>query len=161
MKIVVLGNAGSGKSTLSRRLAERGSAERLSLDDVAFDGGIERRALRDSVDDVERFLASHASWVIEGCYADIVEAILGDCDELIFLNPGVDACVAHCRARPWEPDKFGSRAEQDAHLENLIEWVRAYEEREDEYGLRRHRALFDAFVGPKHEFVDPREYEAL
>ena len=22
---------------------------------------------------------------------------------LLFLNPGMETCVAHCRARPWEP----------------------------------------------------------
>jgi len=88
-----------------------------------------------------RFISVNQRWIIEGCYSDIIEPILAECEELIFLNPGVDVCIAHCRARPWEPEKFGSKEEQDENLDNLIEWVSAYEIRSDEYGLHRHRAL--------------------
>ena len=158
MKIILMGNAGAGKSTLARKLMGGNRVPRLSLDQVAFAGGAERRPLADSLADVRRFREAYASWIIEGCYADILQLILPECDELIFLNPGVEACRVHCRARPWEPEKFGSREEQDANLENLIGWVAAYETREDEYGLKRHRALFDAFAGKKREYRHPKEY---
>jgi adenylate kinase family enzyme len=61
MKIILLGNAGAGKSTLSRKLMAREPAARLSLDEVAFLGGTERRALQDSIRDVRRFMAWHDS----------------------------------------------------------------------------------------------------
>lgn len=161
MKVILLGNAGAGKSTLSDRLIAKSPAERLSLDAVAFKGGTERRPLQESVRDVKRFIEGSASWIVEGCYADIIEAILDECEELIFLNPGIDICVAHCRSRPWEPEKFGTEEEQDENLENLIEWVRTYEVRSDEYGLQRHRALYDSFSGRKREFTHPREYDLV
>lgn len=122
---------------------------------------MQRRPLPDSVADLKRFIATHESWIIEGCYADLIEAILSDCDELIFLNPGVDACLVHCRARPWEPDKFPSPREQDEHLASLIDWVKSYENREDEYGLPRHRAVYESFTGKKREFHHPEQYESL
>ncbi|WP_409526512.1 shikimate kinase [Nitrincola sp. MINF-07-Sa-05] len=161
MKMVLLGNAGSGKSTLSKKFITKQQAARLSLDEVAFQGGSERRRLQDSIADVKRFIADNEHWIIDGCYSDIIEPILADCEEFIFLNPGVDACIAHCRARPWEPEKFSSKEEQDEHLDNLIEWVTAYETRSDEYGLSRHRALFESFSGKKRELSDPREYESV
>ncbi len=37
MRVVILGNAGSGKTTLASWLAERGKAERLDLDTVAWE----------------------------------------------------------------------------------------------------------------------------
>lgn len=159
MRTILIGNAGSGKSTLARQLAARQSAARLSLDEVAFAGGVERRPLQDSIADVRRFIDAYANWIIEGCYADILAAVLDEGNELIFLNPGVEACIAHCRARPWEPEKFGTQQAQDETLNNLIAWIRDYDEREDEYGLRSHRALFEAFRGKKREFTDPRQYE--
>lgn len=161
MRVILLGNAGAGKSTLARRLAEREPAARLSLDEVAFQAGTERRPLQDSIADVLAFIGRNQSWIIEGCYSDILEPALAHCEELYFLNPGVEACVAHCRARPWEPEKFSSRAEQDENLENLIEWVRAYDTRSDEYGMQRHRLLFASFGGRKCEFNDPAEYERV
>ena len=39
MRVVILGNAGSGKSTLTSWLAQEGSAERLDLDTVAWEPG--------------------------------------------------------------------------------------------------------------------------
>ena len=158
MKVILLGNAGAGKSTLARRLLEREPAARLSLDEIAFSEGAERRPLAHSIADAQRFIDRHDSWIIEGCYADIIEPLLLHCDRLLFLNPGIETCVTHCRARPWEPEKFASEAEQQANLANLIAWVEAYATREDEYGLQRHRQLFDAFQGDKREFNDPGQY---
>lgn len=160
MKVILLGNAGAGKSTLARGLMQREPAARLSLDEVAFAGGTDRRPLEESVADVLAFVAANESWIIEGCYADILEAVLGHAGELYFLNPGVETCVAHCRARPWEPEKYATREAQEHNLDMLIEWVRSYETRDDEYGLRRHRALFAAFDGRKRELKDPVEYLA-
>ena len=161
MKMILLGNAGSGKSTLARKIMSKQAAARLFLDEVAFQDGAERRPLSDSIADVRRFMADNESWIIEGCYAEIIEAILGNCEELIFLNPGVDVCIAHCRARPWEPEKFSSKEEQDDNLENLIEWVAAYESRADEYGLSQHREIYDAFPRKKRELNHPSEYASI
>ncbi len=38
---------------------------------------------------------------------------------------------------------------------NLINWVKDYETRKDEYGLRRHRALYESFAGTKRECRHP------
>jgi adenylate kinase family enzyme len=160
MKVILLGNAGAGKSTLAKAFMLQQQAALLSLDDVAFQEGADRRPLEESVADVRRFIAENESWIIEGCYADIIEAILEHCEELIFLNPGVETCIAHCRARPWEPEKFGSSQEQNEGLEALIEWVRLYETRPDEYGLARHRALYESFQGKKQESNDPGQYRS-
>ncbi len=160
MKILILGNAGAGKSTLSRKILARHPAAQLSLDELAFAGGTDRRPLQDSVADVRCFIDAHDSWILEGCYADIIEPFLSECEALIFLNPGIEICVRHCRARPWEPQKFSSPGEQDANLKNLIGWVRGYETRDDEYGLRRHRAIYDAFRRRKHELTHPGQYES-
>ncbi|MFM7674169.1 MAG: AAA family ATPase [Synechococcus sp.] len=158
MRILLLGNAGAGKSTLAGNLIARQPAARLSLDQVAFRAGSERRPIEESVAEAERWIAGHESWILEGCYADILEPLLVHGEELLFLNPGVEVCLAHCRSRPWEPEKFASPEEQERNLPNLLAWVRSYETRLDEYGLARHRALFDAFPGRKREFTHPSQY---
>jgi adenylate kinase family enzyme len=151
-RIVIFGNSGSGKTSMARALAAEQGLAHLDLDLLAWDEPGERREPERSAADIQRFLDDHADWVVEGCYADLLEVALPFCTELRFLNPGTEACVAHCRARPWEPAKYASREEQDAKLAFLLDWVRQYETRDDEYSLARHRALFDAFAGPKQEF---------
>ncbi len=161
MKVIILGNAGAGKSTLARKLIARQPAARLSLDEVAFLGGAERRPLQDSVEAVKRWISEQDSWIIEGCYADILEPVLACADELIFLNPGIEACLAHCRSRPWEPEKFSSRQEQDANLDNLLQWVGSYDTRTDDYGLARHKELYESFEGKKRELGHPEAYASV
>lgn len=151
MKVVLLGNAGSGKSTLAKALQREGAAH-LALDAIAWNAGVERRPFAESIRALIDFIDAHDSWVIEGCYGELVRAALPHCDELRFLNPGVEACLANCRSRPWEPDKYASKSDQDAALTALLEWTAAYETRDDEFGLSYHRELFDAFTGAKQEY---------
>jgi len=152
-RILIFGNSGAGKSTLARQLAtERGLAH-LDLDTLAWQPGSppQRRPLKESAREIGVFTALHPSWVVEGCYSDLLELAVPECTELVFLNPGVEACIAHCRARPWEPHKYASKAEQDANLPLLLDWVRDYETRADEFSLRSHRRLYDHFAGLERE----------
>ncbi len=151
-RIVIYGNAGSGKTTMAREVAAEFGISQLCLDDVAWRASTERKPLSDSLAELRAFVAEHLEWAIEGCYGDLIEAVLPQCSELRFLNPGIEVCVAHCRQRPWEPSYCASPEEQQRLLEPLIAFVREYETRTDEYSLTRHRALFDGFSGPKWEY---------
>ena len=151
-RIIILGNSGSGKSTMARRLARAYAIPHLDLDHLAWDSPGVSKPIAESARDIRRFTETHPEWVAEGCYADLIEIIAPSATELRFLNPGVEACIANCRARPWEPEKYASQEEQDARLDFLIDWVRTYETRDDEYSLARHRRLFDGFKGEKREY---------
>ncbi|MDF7807399.1 hypothetical protein P4E94_08115 [Pontiellaceae bacterium B12219] len=159
MKIMLLGNAGAGKSTMAKKLMNNQNIPRLSLDEVAWTEPAIRKPVKESVELVRSFIRQHDHWILEGCYSDIIEPVLPLCDELRFLNPGVETCITHCYARPWEPEKFESKEQQDANLQNLINWVKEYETRDDEYGLKRHRNLFDNFTGKKREYTSVSTYE--
>jgi adenylate kinase family enzyme len=154
-RYLLLGNSGSGKSTLALRLARTGGLPHLDLDTLAWQATTppERRPLGESARDIESFLADKERWIIEGCYADLLAVPLPRCTQLLFLNPGVDACVANAHARPWEPHKYESKEAQDANLQMLVGWIREYDTRDDVFGLRAHRALFEGFAGTKLELT--------
>lgn len=155
MRIAIVGNSGSGKSTLARRLAGQHGLAALDLDTVAWEPGkiAVPRPAADAVADVQAFCSAHEHWVVEGCYAGLASVALSRSPMLIFLEPGVDACLANCRARPWEPHKYASKTEQDEKLDFLVTWVQAYYTRADDYSFMAHQALFDAYAGPKEKLA--------
>jgi adenylate kinase family enzyme len=162
MRLVLLGNAGAGKSTMANQITDGGKIPRLSLDTIAWDEGFpcpKRKPLDASLRKLNDFIRASDQWIVEGCYSDLIEAALPHCTELRFLNPGVEVCVAHCHRRPWEPEKFSSPEEQNAMLDKLIQWVKDYENREDEFGLKRHRQLFGNFRGRKREYTSVGSYD--
>ncbi len=154
MRIAIIGNSGSGKSTLARELAAD-AVPVLDLDTIVWEPGkIAVPRPRDQVlADLDRYCAEHPQWIVEGCYGDLAAHVLAHEPELIFINPGEEACLARCRARPWEPHKYESKAAQDTMLDNLLAWVSAYYQRDDDMSLARHRALFDGYAGPKREIT--------
>jgi len=155
-RIVIFGNSGAGKSTLAQELTAEHGLAHLDLDTLAWEptSPPERRPLEVSLQAIRQFTDANEAWVIEGCYADLLASVSQSCNEMIFLNPGVEACIANCHSRPWERHKYASKAAQDENLEMLIQWVRDYETRDDDFSLRRHRALFDTFAGPKREYAE-------
>ncbi len=120
-----------------------------------------RAPLAESTRAVQDFHAAHASWVMEGSYAGLAEVATSLCTEFWFLNPGVDVCLAHCRRRPWEPGKYESPEAQDERLAFLLDWVRSYPSREDEYGLAAHRTLFASCGGSTREITDSADSAGL
>src|SRR5262245_35655958 len=107
----------------------------LSLDKIAWASTGVRASLTDSLAALQRFIAAHGEWVIEGCYGDLVEPAVAHCTELRFLNPGAEVCVANARRRPWEPDYCESPEEQQRFLGPLIRFIHEYETVAGEYGL--------------------------
>lgn len=153
-RILILGNSGSGKTTMARSLQIESGLPHLDLDTIAWAQPGERLPIAESTAALEAFNRSHKSWVIEGSYASLARAALPFCTEFRFLNPGVEVCAANCQRRPWEPEKYASPKEQNDRLAFLLEWVRGYASRDDEYGLAQHRALFAGFDGVKHEYTE-------
>jgi len=155
-RVVIFGNSGSGKSTLAAEKAELLDCAHLDLDTVAWDPEITpptRLSLAASAKLMAPFLEDNETWVIEGCYADLLELVIPGCTEMVFLNPGMAVCAANCRNRPWEPHKYDSPEEQEANLDMLLNWVEQYTQRTDEVSLQAHRRLFDRFSGVKREYT--------
>lgn len=163
MRLLLLGNSGSGKTTLARALADRHGLAMLDLDRIVWEPGrvavqrpegAARRLL-------EGFVSAHERWVVEGCYGELIEAASPRCTHLVLLDPGREACLAHNRARPWEPHKYASPAEQDAMLDALQAWVAGYYARDDAWSHRAHLRIFDAFPGRKTRLEGPVDAERL
>jgi adenylate kinase family enzyme len=160
MRILVFGNSGSGKSSYSRTLAAQNGLVHLDLDSIVWEPNqiAVQRPQTEITASLDSFISSHSAWVIEGCYGDLVQAVSTHCSLLVFLNPGVEACLANNLRRPWEPHKYASLEQQNSMLANLQTWVAGYYERDDSWSYRAHRQVFDSFSGTKVEHVEASAY---
>ncbi|MCA1799404.1 MAG: shikimate kinase [Xanthomonadaceae bacterium] len=149
-KVIVFGNSGSGKSTLAAELRDEGLAH-LDLDVLAWlpTTPPERRSIEQAYVDIQQFMTGNAEWVIEGCYADLLELVKPFATEAIFMNLPVHLCQENARNRPWEPHKYETKAAQDDNLEMLLDWIAGYADRDDALSLSAHRAIYDSFRGEK------------
>ncbi len=153
MRVAIIGNSGSGKSTLAAAIAAETGVPCLDLDSVAWEPS-QPAVARDealALADVHAFCSASDGWIVEGCYATLVSAALQHAPKLLFSNPGLDACLTNCRARPWEPHKYASKQAQDANLEFLLSWVAEYYERSGPMSLAAHVKCFETYSGPKRE----------
>jgi adenylate kinase family enzyme len=156
MRLLVFGNSGSGKSTLARRLCELHGLVHLDLDSIVWEPGkiAVQRATEDVRADLDRFVAGNESWVVEGCYAELIERALPFCTRIVFMNPGAEACRRNNERRDWEPHKYTSKDDQDRMLPFLQTWVAEYYSRDDAWSYSAHRRLFDGFGGDKLELTE-------
>lgn len=155
MRVLAFGNSGSGKSTFARRVGAQHGLAVLDLDNVVWSPGAPGlfRPDAETIEALAAFVRAHRAWVVEGCYARWMEHLLPRATELVFINPGEDVCLRHCLDRPWEPNKYATREEQDVWLPLLCGWVRAYYSRDDDMSLTAHRRLFEGFPGIKREMT--------
>jgi len=160
MGVLVFGNSGSGKSTYARAISARHGLQHLDLDSIVWEPGqiAVQRSPADIADSLADFISRNPTWVIEGCYSELVQSASTHCTELIFLNPGIESCLANNLRRPWEPHKYASLDEQNSMLANLQAWVASYYVRDDAWSYKAHRSVFDAFTGTKLEHLEASGY---
>jgi len=108
-----------------------------------------RSPLRQSEQAIDEFMQSHNSWVIEGCYSDLLTIAQSESTEIIFMNLSIEDCIVNANSRPWEPHKYDSKTAQDANLAMLIEWISQYELRDDTFSKAAHITFYQNYVGVK------------
>ncbi|TWX57734.1 shikimate kinase [Colwellia hornerae] len=164
-KILIFGNAAAGKSTLAKKIAKKQGLAHLDLDTLAWlaTSPPQRKRLSDSAIEIDNFTQQHSSWVIEGCYSDLLELLTSNnaadhdnvknkafANEIIFLDIAINRCITHAENRSWEAHKYPSKQAQDDNLAMLIDWIKAYETRSDTFSKQAHQQLYTRFVGKKN-----------
>lgn len=107
---------------------------------------------------IEACLKGYEDWVVEGCYTDLLELLVQDASEIIFMDLPVEQCIANAKSRPWEPHKYESKQAQDANLEMLLAWIQKYKARSDSFSYEAHRNFYDTFQGKKTIYTENQEH---
>ena len=86
-KIFIIGIAGSGKTTLARRLAAELGLPHIDLDAIRYPH-VKDKVLLPELRPVIDALAQEPRWVAEGVYTGWTEALLAAADRIIWLDTG-------------------------------------------------------------------------
>jgi len=151
-----MGNGGSGKTWLAKRLAERFGMEAVHLDDVYWQPG-RYGVARDKAVVIEevKVLAEGEAWLMEGVYGWLVNVILPRSSLLLWLDLGEEECVANVRTRGIQ----GGESEES--FEGLVTWVSEYRIRKNNWNsFDAHLKLFDGFAGSKFRLRSREEIAA-
>jgi adenylate kinase family enzyme len=115
MKVLVTGNAGSGKSTVSKQLATDYEITYYSLDTIVWKEGWQKTLPQEKDERINELIAKE-DWVIDGVSNKILEAA----DQVIFLDFPRRVCFYRAAKRNTRY-LFSSRPELPANcLEILI-----------------------------------------
>lgn len=155
-RIVIMGNGGSGKTWLARRLAEPFGLPLVHLDDVHWEPGRygiarDRAVVHEDV----RAIATGEAWLIEGVYGLYVGIALPRTTTLIWLDLSEEECVANIMRRGIQG---GGRQEA---FDGLVKWVSEYRTRKNNWNsFDGHLKLFESFSGQKARLTNRGEINA-
>jgi len=144
-RVLIMGNGGSGKTWLARRIGEQLHHPIIHLDDIHWEPGrygIARdRTLRD---EMVTAAANDDRWIMEGVYGQLVNLVLNRATALIWIDLPEEACIANVKERGIQG------GETQTQFDGLVTWVAGYRTRRNNWNsFEAHARLFSAFPLPK------------
>ena len=92
MKIHIIGGSGSGKSYISKKLAQQLNIPHYDLDDIFWDNASNRYGVKNTEEiRNQRFqeIVDHDSWIIEGVYLGWIKSSIESADKVFILRPRI------------------------------------------------------------------------
>lgn len=134
MKIRIIGNSCSGKSTLGVAISSYLDIECLHMDGIHFvpNSNFVARESDVVIKDVLEFISDKSAWIIEGNYLSILSAVSLRPDVIIFINLPIEQSLSNYQNR-FEKYRGKSRPELPNIIETdkqeMIEWIQDYPSR--------------------------------
>jgi adenylate kinase family enzyme len=147
-RTLIVGNCGSGKSTLGEQLATLVAGPAIGLDLLHWETdryGVKRdeNAARQLV----RAAADEPRWIIEGVFGWLAEVAVPRATALIWLDVPWSICRAGLLARGLR------RGSTDQDHTELLKWAEAYWDRKTPSSFTGHLTIFESFPGLKYRLV--------
>jgi hypothetical protein len=138
MRLLVIGNSGSGKTTFAEAVSQNTGLPLASLDEIFWlPGGFNHRRPDDEQQHLLDRIVSTDEWIIEGVFGRLIGMVEPWATHLVWLDLPWEACREGLMSR-YAGQCGGPPA-------SLLEWASNYEGRDGRTSRGGHEALFHAF----------------
>lgn len=120
-RVMIIGNAGAGKSTVARVLAEKFKLPLYYLDKILWLPGWRKLESEDMKKKVEEIMIED-EWIIDGNFRSTIAAIAVEADTIIYLNLSTIICLYRVVKRRYSGNARADIAEgctEKLHLDFL------------------------------------------
>ena len=161
-RIVIIGNSGSGKSYLARKLDERLSIAPTHLDKLFWEpGGFNKKRPPEVVYREIDAISKTPQWLVEGVFGELAARFLDRAECLIWLDVDWEYCHSNLLQRGSESSKQLDKEQAEENFRKLVIWASNYWERVDLRSHKGHKELFDSFNGYKRVLRSRGEVDLL
>jgi adenylate kinase family enzyme len=161
-RLVILGNSGSGKSYLARKLGLRLSILPTHLDDLFWEpGGFNRKRPPEVVAQDIEAIHKLSEWIVEGVFGELAARFLDRAECLIWLDMDWACCRSNLLGRGFESSKQLDKAQAEENFRKLLVWASQYWDRDNLRSYTGHKELFDSFKGDKRVLRSRNEVDLL
>jgi adenylate kinase family enzyme len=114
MRTIIIGNSGSGKTWLAKRLAEVSQCPVIHLDHIFWEpGGFDTKRPQDAVDMMIAESKRGESWIAEGVFGELAERFVDRAECLIWLDIDWQTCRDRLLQRGSESKRHMDRVESE------------------------------------------------
>ncbi len=146
MKIIILGNSGSGKTWLATRLSNMLPAPIVHLDDIFWEPGrFDKKRNRKEIELLIKESQASSSWIVEGVFGELAQQYLDVAGLLVWLDIDWHICKTRLEERGSESKIHLGREQSEEGLNQLLEWASCYYHRRDLRSHEGHKTLFEKF----------------
>lgn len=160
MKIIILGNSGSGKTWLATRLSTILMVSIVHLDDLFWEPGrFDKKRNHREVELLVKESKASSSWIVEGVFGELAQQYLDVAELLVWLDIDWHICKARLEERGSQSKMHLGREQSEEGLNQLLEWASCYSQRRDLRSHEGHKSLFEKFSRKKAQLQSQRDVE--
>jgi adenylate kinase family enzyme len=150
MKLLILGNSGSGKSWLGKKLTQKLDCKFIEMDKLFWEpGGFNKKRDPELVKKDIQSSTLTDSWICEGVFGKIADMAIESASMVILLDLTWEDCKKNLMNRGPNYEDCQSPSQADKSFEELLNWAKEYSVRENHTSRNYHYNLYNIFVGEK------------